>query len=248
MSEIFKPIPVVPASNNSLLFSLRCLFDLQLHEIRRFLSRELVGCRGRFLDVGAGQAPWRELFDQNVTWIGLDVETSWHFGMSSTPDVVYYDGISMPFDDGSFDCVLCVEVLEHVPNAEAFVSELLRVLRRGGSLVLTIPWAARVHHLPHDYRRLTRYGLNLLLSNAGFRLIRIEDRGNDVAAIANQLIVIMVRLARPGRFYNILWTWPLCALLAPFMAGFVTAAHMTMRMSMGTSENPLGYQLVAFKP
>lgn len=44
---------------------------------------------------------------------------------------------SLPFEDGAFDVVLCSQVIEHVPNAEAAAAELARVLRLGGTLVIS---------------------------------------------------------------------------------------------------------------
>jgi ubiquinone/menaquinone biosynthesis C-methylase UbiE len=117
VSEAFQPISVKPAGDNLLLFAVRCAFDLQLLTIHRFLRRELASCYGRVLDVGAGQAPWRELLD-HAEYTGLDVESAQDFGRRRTPDIVYYDGSRMPFADASFDHLLCAEVLEHVPDAE----------------------------------------------------------------------------------------------------------------------------------
>jgi len=246
MSEAFQPISVKPARDNRFLFAVRCVFDLQLLTIHRFLRRELAACQGLVLDVGAGQAPWRELLD-HAQYTGLDIESSQTFGMQRTPGIVYYDGGRMPFADGSFDHLLCAEVLEHVPDAETFANELARVLRSGGSLVLTLPWSARLHHLPHDYRRLTRYGLQLLFERAGFLALRIEERGNDVAAVANKMIVMAIRLLRPARPINGIWTWPLCLLLAPLACAFVIAAHLSMQLGLGSREDPLGYGLVAIR-
>ena len=44
------------------------------------------------------------------------------------------DAHQLPFPDGSFDAVLCVTVLSHVPRGEAAIPELVRVLRPGGRL------------------------------------------------------------------------------------------------------------------
>jgi SAM-dependent methyltransferase len=246
MSEGFKPIAIRPPGDNRLLFAVRCALDLQLLTTYRFLRHELEACKGKVLDVGAGQAPWRELLAQ-ADYVGLDVESAGEFGMQRTPGIVYYDGGKMPFADGSFDHVMCSEVLEHVPRAEAFVAELARVLRPGGTVVLTIPWSARLHHVPHDYRRLTRYGLEALFGSAGFVAIRIEERGNDVSAVANKVIVMAIRMLRPKHALQALWTWPLCILLSPIALGFVIAAHVSMKAGMGSREDPLGYGLVAVR-
>ena len=49
------------------------------------------------------------------------------------------DGTRMPFPDDTFDCVLCCEVVEHVPRDPSPIAELVRVLRPGGRLVLSTP-------------------------------------------------------------------------------------------------------------
>jgi SAM-dependent methyltransferase len=143
--------------------------------------------------------------------------------------------------------VLCVEVLEHVPNPSALLSEIARVLRKDGSLVMTVPWSARLHHVPHDYRRYTRYGLCALLEASGFVRTRVEERGNDIAVMANKLLVVNIRLLRPKRWWEVVWSWPLAAIVAPVTAGFLVAAHLAIRFHLGSGEDPLGYGVVAVK-
>ena len=231
---------------NRVLFFCRCLLDLQLLTIYRFLRNHLTVCKGRVLDVGAGEAPWRELLTE-AEYMGVDVKAADEFGMRRKADITYYDGNTLPFADASFDHVLCTEVLEHVPEPGRFLVELNRVLRSGGSLVLTVPWSARLHHAPHDYTRFTRFGLNLLLQSAGFSGIVIEERGNDVAVIANKLIVVTVRLLLPVSWYHSLWTWPLALLLAPLTLVALVAAHVAMLLGWGAKEDPLGYGVIAVK-
>lgn len=247
MSETFQPISVRPPSENKALFWARCLVDLQLLTIFRFLVPHLGSCRGRVLDVGAGEAPWRELLPVGVGYVGVDVGMSGNFGMRHQSDIAYYDGKKLPYDDGSFDHVLCTEVLEHVPDPAAFLFDLNRVLRHGGTLVLTVPWSARLHHLPYDYGRFTRFGLAALLESTGFSGVTIEERGNDIAAIANKLIVLVIRLLRPRRLRDCLWTWVLAATLAPVTVGFLGAAHIALFLNAGSKEDPLGYGVTALK-
>ena len=120
-------------------------------------------------------------------------------------------------------------------------------MRPGGSLVLTIPWSARLHNLPHDYRRLTRYGLQALLESSGFSQVRIEERGTDVAVLANKSIVMLVRMLRPKTVRTKLWCWPLALLLMPITAAFLMAAHLALQFGTGAREDPLGYGAVAVK-
>ena len=76
----------------------------------------------------------------------------------------------MPFLDETFDLVICDAVLEHVPNPQAIVSEILRVLRPGGQVYVEVPFLQGFHADPHDYQRYTLPGLRTLL--AGFEPIR----------------------------------------------------------------------------
>jgi SAM-dependent methyltransferase len=57
--------------------------------------------------------------------------------------VVCGSGARLPFADGAFRCVLCSQVIEHLPRALPVLDELVRVLARGGRLVLGTPDYAR---------------------------------------------------------------------------------------------------------
>ena len=56
------------------------------------------------------------------------------------------DGTRLPYCDNTFDAVICSEVLEHIPDYRTVIIELLRVLRPGGALVVSVPrwWPERV--------------------------------------------------------------------------------------------------------
>lgn len=228
------------------MFVLRCLVDLQLLTIFQFLRPKLRSWQGRVLDVGAGEAPWRDLMP-SAEYVGVDVDSAGDFGMSQHSYVTYYDGRALPFADGNFDHVLCVEVLEHVPDPVSFLLDLKRVLRSGGSLVLTVPWSARLHHLPHDYTRFTRYWLSDMLRSIGFTNVTIEERGNDIAAIANKLLVLNIRLLRPVQGRDLLWSWVPAALIAPVTLTFLFSAHVALLLGAGSKDDPLGYGVVAVK-
>jgi SAM-dependent methyltransferase len=205
----------------------------------------LQSCRGRVLDVGAGEAPWKDLLPEGVEYFGVDADLSGEFGMRRQANITYYDGKRLPYDDGSFDHIICIEVLEHVPDPLAFLSDLKRVLRQGGTLILTVPWSARLHHLPHDYGRFTRFGLAALLESSSFSGVSIEERGNDIAVIANKLIVLLIRLLRPRSLLDCIWTWPLATVLVPITVMFLGAAHVALLARLGSKEDPLGYGVIA---
>ncbi len=135
----------------------------------------------RVLDVGAGDAPYRELFS-HVTYMTSDWEQSPHEG-AKTADIVA-SAEELGIGAGSFDAVLCTQVLEHVPDPATVLAELFRVLRPGGPLYLTAPLVWELHELPYDYFRYTSEGLSHLLCETGFAEVVITARNDSFATIA----------------------------------------------------------------
>ena len=86
---------------------------------------------------------------------------------------------------------------EHVPEPGAFLAEASRCLRPGGRLLLTVPFAARWHYIPHDYWRFTPSGLERLLSAAGFRDAAIYARGNSLTVACYKAMALMLPLLLP---------------------------------------------------
>ena len=128
----------------------------------------------RVLDAGAGECRYRSYFSHTDysaqdfagyegTSEGVQKE-EWNYGKI---DYVC-DITSIPVPDDSFDVVLCTEVLEHVQDPIATLKELTRVLRPGGSLLLSAPLGCGLHQQPHHYyggftpyfykEHLTRFG------------------------------------------------------------------------------------------
>ncbi len=156
----------------------------------RLIVRDLRACRvyarGRLLDIGCGNQPYREIFAPVVRqYVGLDREFP-----GSCPDVVG-DALRLPFPAEAFDTVLLIQVLEHVPNPPDALSEIRRVLAPGGRLILTAPQYWRMHEEPHDYYRFTRFGLAHLIRESGLRVLHMKPQGGAWAlagqALANTL-------------------------------------------------------------
>lgn len=159
MALLFRPSPKPYRPH---LPSLRQPLYLHLRPLWLALESSLSTCAGRVLDVGCGLQPYRPLLGNGVTeYVGLDRE-----GELTNPTVVG-SAESIPFEDESFDVVLSTQVLEHVPEPARAMTEAVRVLKRGGRLVLTVPGVWPTHEAPHDYWRFTRHGLEHLLATHG---------------------------------------------------------------------------------
>jgi len=88
---------------------------------------------------------------------------------------------ALRFDDASFDCVICTEVLEHCPEPRNTLAEVSRVLRRGGHVFLTTPSLRPLHEMPHDYFRFTPSGITQLATSAGLEVRTIRPKGEYIA-------------------------------------------------------------------
>ncbi|MCG2593050.1 class I SAM-dependent methyltransferase [Ramlibacter sp. XY19] len=240
--EGFKPVPVVIPGAAPWKFALRCVVDLQLATIVRALRPALAQLPpGVVLDVGAGQSPWRGWLPAHCRYMGLDVANAGDFGMAHGDDITYYDGKHIPFADQSFDAALCIEVLEHAEDPEGLLAEIARVLKPGATLLMTVPWSARRHHIPHDFHRFTSERLQSMLAAQGFGDVEVQERGDDVGVIANKLLVLAIRLLKSVSPKNFLLKLPFGFLFGALAACMVALAHVSGALKLGGREDPLGY-------
>jgi SAM-dependent methyltransferase len=147
----------------------------------------------RVLDVGAGDAPYQEFF-AHTEYVTSDWAQSVHEGAGAADVVAAAD--DLPLAGESFDAVLLLQVLEHVPAPVRVLAELRRVLRPGGAITLTAPLAWEQHEMPHDYFRYTAPGLEHLLREAGFEDVVVEGRGDSFSALAQLMTNISWNLGR----------------------------------------------------
>jgi len=227
--------------------ALRRFLDLQASSIWRDLRVLLPQLRGTVLDVGCGAQPYRPLFSPAVHYVGIDTEQAKaHFGYQ-LPDVLYFAGDSWPIADASVDFVLCTETMEHVPVPETLLQEVFRCLVPGGAVLLTVPFAARWHFIPHDYWRFTPSALRLLLARAGLTDIRVYARGNAFTVACYKAMALILRLAMPQNQW-----WPARIVLQLAALPFVPVllllgmlANLSFRGSGG--DDCLGYTVLAEK-
>lgn len=199
---------------------------------------------GTLLDIGCGTRRYESIFRESVeTYIGLDwPETK----DRAFPDVIG-DAMNIPFMDASVDIVLATELMEHLPSPHNFLMEVARVLRKDGTLILSVPFMEPLHEEPRDYYRFTPYSLRLLLEQAGFSIRKIWNRGGwwsvVLGSFVNQsLYDWSTSLDKEGyRHYNFLTfvVLPICA-LAQWLAYQLDRVFHSQRYT-------LGYTLVAVR-
>ena len=165
----------------------RCLWDpLAITRLVRWraVAAQADLARGLLLDVGAGTQPYAELFQGRVRRI-VAVEFP---GPSPRAGVTLWgDAQALPLRNECADTVLCIEVLEYVPDPGRAVQELTRTLRRDGHLILTAPQLRGASTEPNDFWRFGHPGLRRLAQEAGLEEIAIAPCGGLFAAYGQRL-------------------------------------------------------------
>ena len=186
----------------------------RLYDSIKELAKEING--GSLLDVGCGTKPYKELFNVEK-YDGLEIITEEYGDLKEAE--FFYDGKTFPFENNSYDNILCNEVLEHVFNPDEFLCEIHRVLKSDGKLLLTVPFVWFEHEPPYDYGRYSSYGLKYLLEAHGFEIIKYKKSSNTLETISqllNGYIVMNFMFLKRMRIFNYIFTDIFCSISTLF--------------------------------
>ncbi len=180
------------------------------------------------LELGGGtgyQAKW--LTEHGVAITSIDIETSNYHEEQVFP-VQTYDGLTIPYEDSSFDFVISSNVLEHVPNLEKMFSEIQRVLKPGGKAI---------HILPTPTWRVstTLAGHWLLLSDVPRRLFQIRKNPLNWLRTFKSVSVTLIsgpeRHGERGTSWTEIWLFSRIWWLKTFRhGGFHVTSHYPLRL------------------
>jgi len=218
----------------------RTLADLQiaagLMQVKPWLSR----ISGEVLEIGCGAQPYRHLIPPECHYTGLDWEGAEENFAYRVPDTVYYDGGAFPFADGTYDHLFHTQVLEHVYRDAFFLAECRRVLKPGGSMFFTVPFQARYHYIPHDYRRYTPAALNQLVQEAGFGTVAVFPMGNDITVAAYKNLSLVYRWLHGGIVGKLMGLS-----CAPLALLFLLVGRLSLSLPVGSPDDCLGYAVIS---
>jgi SAM-dependent methyltransferase len=203
-----------------------------LHELHAAMLRKLerlflrhFAAGSRVLDAGCGRSLFTEIrpgwpFGIVAADVDLDLLAARKAEFPAVRWVVG-DAHPLPFRDAAFDGLFAGELIEHLPDPEAGVEEFRRVLRPGGTLVLTTPNRRRLANVvdrserpysPDHLSELSYDEARALLRARGFTVL--EESGLHLELLLNWLSPLP-KLDRLQRGWNRSWAVPLMrALLA----------------------------------
>ncbi len=132
----------------------------------------------RVLDVGCGAKPYQPLFAPFAReFIGVDPVENPHAELVGSIE-------DLPVEDGSYDVVLCNQVLEHCDNPMRAVSELRRITAPGGRVLVSTHGVMAYHPSPTDYWRWTHAGLEKLFTdNGAWESVRVTPASGTTACL-----------------------------------------------------------------
>ncbi|MGV3599095.1 MAG: methyltransferase domain-containing protein [Bacteroidota bacterium] len=149
----------------------------------------------RILDAGAGELRFKQ-HCSHLNYVAQDFgqyDGSGDAGLQTgswdqTKLDIVSDITAIPEPDNSFDAILCVEVFEHIPDPLAALREFKRLLKPGGYLIITAPFASITHFAPYFfYSGFSRYFYETHLANNGFEITELKLNGNYFDYLAQEL-------------------------------------------------------------
>jgi SAM-dependent methyltransferase/ribosomal protein S18 acetylase RimI-like enzyme len=145
--------------------------------LRRYASGVLV-------DIGCGKKPYAGMTRGMVTQhIGVDYSDSLH-GLDGV-DIIA-DAYNTTLGSAVADTVMCTTVLEHLERPQEAISEMFRILKPDGYVILSMPLFWHLHEEPRDFFRYTKYGIEHLLKTSGFEVVEIQPLSGFVVTFGQE--------------------------------------------------------------
>lgn len=178
----------------------------------------------RLLDAGVGELQNKK-WCQHLDYVSQDVcqykgtgnAQGFQVGAWDTSNIdIVCDIINIPEPDAAFDAILCSEVFEHLLDPLKALDEFARLLKPGGTLILTAPFASFVHFAPYHYTTsLRRYWYEHHLPIRNFGLTELTANGGWFSYLKQEIL----RFPRMARLYGD-WCWPLAYLAAATLLSY----------------------------
>jgi len=197
------------------------------------------------LDIGCGGMKIKhQLKLSKEEYIGLDYPATAEGWYRTRPDI-FADGQRLPIKPETINSVLLLNVLEHIPDPAACLTEIHRVLKAGGVCIIEVPFLYPLHDEPLDFHRWTRHGLSQLCQRHGFEIVSLTPLGQPTETVG-----LFVNIALSKSTLTLLEKKNPLALMMIVLVIVVPFINLFARLlAMMTSDNfmPFGYRLLIRK-
>jgi len=152
------------------------------------------------VDIGCGRQPYRNQVESKVKQIiGIDhPKTSQKYKGKEKPDI-FADASNIPLKKHSADIVSMISVLEHLPKPQEALKEASRLVKNNGVLILITVQNYPLHDRPYDFFRYTRFSLENMTKEAGFKIVKIRPLGSYWEMSLQTFNVYLLNKIRNGR-------------------------------------------------
>jgi SAM-dependent methyltransferase len=148
----------------------------------RLLRMHVELYRGVVLDIGGrDRGAFRSPKEKVDRWIIADIESI------RRPDILLDVCDMNGIQDESIDVINALELFEHVREPERGLSECFRVLKQGGTCIISMPFLYPVHADPHDFQRWTAHKWKYELQKIGFHIDTLEPMGRYFSVLVDFL-------------------------------------------------------------
>jgi SAM-dependent methyltransferase len=209
----------------------RFIASIQVKIYQNLIERYVSGL---LLDLGCGNVPLYQMYKDHIT---DNICVDWCDSVHQNIYLDYTADINnrIPLGDETFDTVLMTDVLEHISNPEFVMSEISRVLKPKGKLILTVPFFYWLHESPHDYFRYTEFSLKMFCTKNRLNILLLETYGGALEII---LDIIAKQITSSSILSSLHFR----------LSKIFVRSKIGLKLSGKTSKQfPLGYCLVAEK-
>ena len=150
----------------------------------------------KILDAGAGTQQYKK-FCAHLNYVSQDFAQYDGQGDKSGLQMgefdygkldIVSDITSIPEPDDSFDAIMCIEVLEHLPDPAKAVIEFSRLIKPGGYLIITAPFCSFTHFSPYHFSTgFHKYWYQTHLKENKFEILEITANGNFFEFLAQEI-------------------------------------------------------------
>lgn len=194
--------------------------------------------RGELGDFGCGKAPLYAFYRNYCSSVTL---ADWPNSLHENPLLDVVVDLNRPliqFESSSFDTVILSDVLEHIFEPRQLLTEISRILRPGGHVILNVPFIYPLHETPHDYYRFTNYTLEKFAAEAGLVVVSIDGLGGWIEVLGDLL----------SKFLAQANLWLLVSAIHRVVMALHRGPWKRKLANRGRHVVPLGYGMVLEKP